>query len=132
MMTILVVDDHADLRRLIRWALELLEKPYELVEASSGSTALAKAQELKPDLLLLDVMMPGGVDGLEVCRQIKADRDLSDTYVILLSARGQAQDIQTGLAAGADAYMVKPFSPARLLEVVEGILAGKVAEDVKK
>lgn len=123
MTTILVVDDHADLRRLIRWALELLEAPFTLVEANNGNTALAKASEVHPTIMLLDVMMPGGIDGLEVCRQVKADAKLAGTKVILLSARGQAHDIQAGLDAGADAYMVKPFSPMRLLEVVEEMLA---------
>lgn len=123
MLTILVVDDHADLRRLIRWALEVLETPCRLEEATNGSIALAKARELKPRIMLLDVMMPGAIDGLEVCRQVKADAELAGTKVIMLSARGQSQDVQAGLAAGADAYMVKPFSPTRLLEVVEEMLA---------
>lgn len=123
MIKILVTDDQADLRRLVRWALELLAVDFELEEASNGSLALAKAREHKPDIMLLDVMMPGGVDGLEVCSQVKADPALARTKVILLSAKGQSSDINAGLAAGADAYMVKPFSPMRLLEMVEEMLS---------
>lgn len=125
MIKILVTDDQADLRRLVRWALELLAMPYELKEASNGSMALDKAKEIKPDIMLLDIMMPGGLNGLEVCERIKADPELSGTKVILLSARGQSHDINAGLAAGADAYMVKPFSPMRLLEAIEEMAASQ-------
>lgn len=123
MIKILVVDDHADLRRLIRWTLEMLEQPYQLIEASNGSKALDLARTQRPHVMLLDVMMPGGLDGLEVCRMLKQDPELTGTKIVLLSARGQAHDVQAGLDAGADAYMVKPFSPARLLAAVEQLLA---------
>jgi CheY-like chemotaxis protein len=122
MNKILVIDDQADLRRLVRWALEMLKDPIELHEGSSGAKALELANQLKPRLILLDVMMPGGIDGLEVCRQIKATPELAHTKIVLLSARGQTQDVKTGLDAGADAYMVKPFSPQRLLDAVEQLL----------
>lgn len=122
MNKILVIDDQADLRRLVRWALEMLKDPMELHEGSNGAKALEMATRLKPNLILLDVMMPGGIDGLEVCRQVKATPELAHTRVVLLSARGQAQDVKTGLDAGADAYMVKPFSPQRLLDAVEQLL----------
>jgi two-component system phosphate regulon response regulator PhoB len=121
MIKILVADDQADLRRLIRWALELLSKPYELIEASNGAKALELACSQRPNLMLLDVMMPG-MDGMEVCRMLKKDPELTGIKILLVSARGQKQDVQAGLDAGADAYMVKPFSPQRLLDAVEQLL----------
>jgi two-component system phosphate regulon response regulator PhoB len=121
MIKILIADDQADLRRLIRWALEMLSQPYQLIEASNGAKALELACAQRPRLVLLDVMMPG-MDGLEVCRMLKKDPELGGTKIVLLSARGQQQDVQVGLDAGADAYMVKPFSPQRLLDAVEQLL----------
>ena len=122
MIKILVADDQADLRRLIRWALESLSQPYELIEASTGVKALELACAQRPRIMLLDVMMPGGMDGLEVCRLLKADPELAGTKIILVSAKGQAQDVKAGMQAGADAYMVKPFSPKRLLDAIEALL----------
>lgn len=123
MKKVLIIDDHADLRRLVRWSLELLEHEVELHEAHQGTTGLQKARELRPDLVLMDVMMPGELNGLQACERIRQDPLLARTRVVLLSARGQATDVQAGLAAGADAYIVKPFSPQRLLETAEQLLA---------
>ena len=117
MKRILIVEDHADIRKLIRMTLEYAE--YELDEAADGGLGLRLAQLAKPDLVLLDVMMPGELDGLQVCRRIKADPRLAGTRVVLLTARGQVKDREAGLAAGADAYLVKPFSPLQLIETVE-------------
>lgn len=114
MKKILIVDDHADIRRLIRLTLEF--ERYDIVEAADGPSALALAASTRPDVVLLDVMMPGDVDGLEVCRRIKADVALGGAKVIMLSARGQARDREAGLQAGADAYLVKPFSPLQLID----------------
>ncbi|WP_374564138.1 response regulator transcription factor [Ideonella sp.] len=123
MKRVLIIDDQADLRRLVRWSLELLEPAAELHEANGASAGLHMVQQVKPDLVLLDVMMPGPIDGLAVCRQIRADEQLASTKVILISARGQAADVRSGNQAGAHAYIVKPFSPQRLLETVERLLA---------
>ena len=125
MYRILIVDDQADLRRLIRWAMEMLEKPAELHEATNGVAALALAQTVRPHLIVLDIMMPGELNGLEVCRRIKSSTDLADTKIILLSAKGQATDLKEGEAAGADMYMIKPFSPKRLLDAAEPLLGLK-------
>jgi len=114
MKKILIVDDHADIRRLIRLTLEF--ERYDIVEAADGPSALELAASTRPDVVLLDVMMPGDVDGLEVCRRIKADVALGGAKVIMLSARGQARDREAGLQAGADAYLVKPFSPLQLID----------------
>lgn len=112
--TVLIVDDHADIRRLIRMTLEF--ENCQILEAADGESALLSAGATRPDVVLLDVMMPGQIDGLEVCRRMKADPALDGVQVILLSARGQARDREAGLKAGADLYMVKPFSPLQLIE----------------
>ena len=122
MKQVLIVDDQADLRKLLRWSLDEFEDRLELHEASNGAAALEKAVEVKPDLVLLDVMMPGELNGLQVCRRLRDMPLLERTRIVLLSARAQATDIQEGMAAGADAYMVKPFSPQRLIETVQRLL----------
>lgn len=112
--TILIVDDHADIRRLVRMTLEFEE--YEIFEAANGEEALAFLATRRADVVLLDVMMPGAVNGLGVCRHIRAQPALVGVRVLLLSARGQACDREAGLQAGADAYLVKPFSPLQLID----------------
>ncbi|BFO56260.1 response regulator transcription factor [Acidovorax sacchari] len=116
MKTVLIVDDHADIRRLLRMTLE--EQDVSLHEAASGETALAVARAQRPDVVLLDVMMPGAFDGMEVCRRIRADPQLSHTRVIMLSAGDDLRDRAAGLAAGAIEFIAKPFSPARVAEAV--------------
>ncbi len=123
MKRILIVDDQADLRRLVRWSLELVEEEVEWHDAPTGDAALVHAGRIVPDLVLLDIMTPGELDGLQVCERIRTDPRLAATKVVLLSARGQKADIEAGLARGAHAYVVKPFSPQKLLETVEGLLA---------
>jgi DNA-binding response OmpR family regulator len=122
MRKVLIIDDHPDLRRLVGWSLEMLDDPVELIEATDAEQGVALARELKPALVFLDVMMPGAYDGLEACRRITSDRSLAATRVVLLSAKGQAADVQTGLACGAHHYLVKPFSPQKLLAVAEELL----------
>lgn len=112
--TILIVDDHADIRRLVRMTLEF--EDYEVFEAANGEEALAFLAARRADVVLLDVMMPGAANGLDVCRYIRARPELADVRVLLLSARGQACDREAGLQAGADAYLVKPFSPLQLID----------------
>lgn len=122
MKKILIVDDHADIRRLIRMTLEF--EDYAISEAPDGETALSMACALQPDLVLLDVMMPGAVNGLEVCRRLRSDaEDCGDPHIIMLSARGQAADREAGLGAGADTYLVKPFSPLQLIDCIAGLWA---------
>jgi CheY-like chemotaxis protein len=120
MKRILIVEDQSDLRRLVRWSLD--EGDYEFHEANNGAAGLAAAQRLRPALVLLDVMMPGEMDGLEVCRRLKADPNLGQPAVILLSARAQRSDREAGTAAGADAYLTKPFSPIELTELAKRLL----------
>jgi len=128
MKRVLIVDDQADLRRLVRWSLEALEAPVELHESTGAAAALEAAATLKPELVLLDVMMPGPIDGLEACRRIRVMPALGACRVLLLSARGQAADVRAGMDAGAHAYIVKPFSPQRLLDTVEKLLAAPATD----
>jgi DNA-binding response OmpR family regulator len=117
MKRILIVEDQQDIRELIRMSLEF--DGFDIHEAENGDVALKLAAQLSPDLMLLDVMMPGSLDGLAVCQRIKSDPARKRTKVIMLSARNQAADRAAGLKAGADDYLVKPFSPRQLLQVVQ-------------
>ena len=117
MKKILIVDDHADIRKLVRMALEFGD--YEIHEAVDGETGLLAAQQLRPDFVLLDVMLPGLLDGLMVCRRIKAE--MPTVHVVMLSARGHSLDKAEGLRAGADVYLVKPFSPLQLAHSVAAL-----------
>jgi len=121
MKCILIVEDQPDIRKLIRMTLEF--EPYDVHEASDGVSGLRVAGEVKPDLILLDVMMPGELDGLQVCKRVKSAPDMRHIRVILLTARGQARDLDAGREAGADEYLVKPFSPLQLIETIEKLLA---------
>ena len=116
---ILIIEDHADIRRLIRMTLEF--EDHEIHEAVNADEGLAAVQRLRPHLLLLDVMMPGSMDGLDLCRRVKSDPDSGVSWVVLLTARGQSQDIEAGMMAGADAYLLKPFSPLKLIETINSL-----------
>jgi DNA-binding response OmpR family regulator len=115
-ITVLTIEDQPDIRRLIRMTLEF--KGFRVLEAGDGGSGIAVARAEKPDLILLDVMMPG-MSGLEVGRTLAADPVLSATPVVMLSALGTADDQSTGLLTGVRAYLVKPFSPWELLDLVE-------------
>ena len=116
---VLIVDDQPDIRKLVRMTLSIGD--FEVHEADNGNSAKEMASALKPRIILMDVMMPGEIDGLGACRQIKGDADLVGTMVVMLTARGQLSDIEAGKAAGADAYLVKPFSPLQLLDTIDGL-----------
>ena len=118
---ILVVDDQPDLRLLIRLTLRALG---EVSQASSAETALAQLAQSVPDLLILDVWLGEGISGLELCRKLKDAPATAGMKIMLLSACGQQSDVAAGLAAGADYYMVKPFSPEVLVEAAAGLLDG--------
>jgi CheY-like chemotaxis protein len=118
----LIVDDQADIRKLIMITME--SEDFNLHEAENGEDAWRAASNMRPALVLLDVMMPGGLDGYQVCEKIKGDPLLqSITKVILLTARGQRADIERGQSVGCDAYLVKPFSPIELLDIVDRLVA---------
>lgn len=119
MKKILIVEDQADIRKLLRMTLE--SDAYEVMEVPTADEAWAVAQRNKPDIVLLDMMMPGTLDGLEVCCRIKTSYDLRHTLVVLLTARDSAEDREAGFNAGADEYLVKPFSPTRLLQILASL-----------
>lgn len=117
---ILVVDDQADLRLLIRLSLRSLG---EVVQACSAEQALAMIGAQLADLVVLDVCLGQGQSGLDLCRKLRADQRTRGMAIALLSANGQQSDIAAGLAAGADEYIVKPFSPDDLCAVAARLLA---------
>ena len=119
-MRLLIVDDDAGLRALFRTTFEVVD--VEVEEASNGADALASIERNPPDAVVLDVRMPG-MDGLELCRRIKADPSLADVAVVLLSAASE-QAAPRAHEAGADAFMLKPFSPLELLNVVGRLTGG--------
>ncbi len=113
---ILLVDDHSDIRHLVRITLG---RNFDVLEAEDGSTALAVVASQNPDLVVLDVMMPGELNGLQVLDAIRADPQRNKTPVIMVTARGQANDYEDGMARGADAYFIKPFSPLQLVACIK-------------
>jgi DNA-binding response OmpR family regulator len=117
--TVLVCDDQAPLRALVRAALD--ESDYRIVEAADGGEALELARSVRPDLILLDLMMPVR-SGLEVLSELRADPDLVDTRVLVVSARTQASDYEAAARAGADRYLAKPFSIHELVALVDEML----------
>jgi DNA-binding response OmpR family regulator len=117
--TVLVCDDEPVLRALIRESLS--EGDFQVVEAEDGDEALRKARAARPDVILLDMMMPGR-SGLDVLDEIRGDAELATVPVIMLTARTQAADRDAIAAAGADRYLAKPFSPRELVSVVEAVL----------
>jgi CheY-like chemotaxis protein len=122
-MKLLIADDEPAVRKLIRVTFE--GDDFNVLEAADGVEALTLARIELPDLLLLDVVMPG-LDGVEVCRQLKGDPDTKRIVVLLLTALRQREDRERGLAAGADGWFTKPFSPLALLQRVDEV-RGKLA-----
>jgi DNA-binding response OmpR family regulator len=118
-ITVLVVDDEPHILRSLGFVLK--RAGLDVLEARSGGEALELVRQRRPDVVFLDIMMPE-LDGYEVCRRIKASAELASTYVIMLTAKGEEADRQRGLAAGADDYMTKPFSPSRAVDRVKSAL----------
>jgi DNA-binding response OmpR family regulator len=124
---VLIVDDEPHIRLLLEQTLDELEEAgVEILLASNGGDALDIVQEERPDLVLLDVMMPVK-NGFEVCRAIKGDPDLRDIYIILLTAKGQEFDRAHGEEVGSDLYMTKPFDPDEVLDRVAEVLGIELA-----
>ena len=117
--TILVVDDDPDIARFVE--VNLRSAGYEVAVASDGEEALSRAMELRPDLVLLDVMMPK-VDGFEVAQRLRRNPQTANTSIIMLTAKALSTDKVLGLTAGADDYIIKPFDPIELLARVKGTL----------
>ena len=116
MLTVLIADDEPHVVELVRLTLE--DSRVRVLNAFDGATAMALADAFRPDLIFLDVEMPE-LSGLDVCRQLRSDPRFCTTTIIMLTAAAQKDDVARGLAAGADHYLTKPFSPVRLLTLLE-------------
>lgn len=126
---ILIVDDEEDVLELIRYNLD--KNGYKIVTATSGEEAITEARSKTPDLIILDLMLPG-IDGLEVCRKLKSDVKTERIPIIMLTAKGEESDIVTGLELGADDYVTKPFSPKVLIARLRRILHRTVSRDLER
>lgn len=122
MAKILVVDDDTKIQMVVKIMLQ--KSGYEVRCVSSGIEAFQALAEYRPDMILLDVMMPG-MDGYEVCRKLKADEKTKTIPVIMLTALGMGEDFEKALQNGADWYIVKPFNSRQLLSRVASLLKGK-------
>lgn len=118
--TIMLVDDQLDLRTLVRMTLE--DPSLRIVEADNGDDAVRLASRELPDLVLLDWMMPGNRNGLQVLEELRQNPETADIPVIMLTSRDEAEDFDLTSAAGAMAHLTKPFSPLELLQTVERVL----------
>jgi DNA-binding response OmpR family regulator len=118
-LSILAADDEPNVLDLLRVTLD--DRRVRFFEAVDGLSALTLAESLVPDLVFLDVHLPD-VSGLEVCRRLRANAQLGATKIVMLTAAAQQEDIARGLAAGADHYLTKPFSPLHLLSLVESLI----------
>jgi twitching motility two-component system response regulator PilG len=117
---ILVVEDEESLLKLE--SILLTSKGYKVTAVTEGNAALTEFARERPDLVILDVMLPG-IDGYEICRRIKEDPDNSSIPIIMLTARKNTKDMDRGLQAGAAAYITKPFKSANLVGTIERLLA---------
>ena len=126
---ILVVDDEEDVLELVRYNLN--KNGYSVLTAASGEDAVVKARAKLPDLVILDLMLPG-IDGLEVCKKLKGDSKTERIPIVMLTAKGEEADVITGLELGADDYVTKPFSPKVLLARVKRILHRAAAKDLHR
>jgi DNA-binding response OmpR family regulator len=120
MTAILIADDDPDIRDLVAFKLE--QAGFDVTAVDNGLAALDSARQVAPDLVVLDVMMPG-MSGIDVCRELRGDSSTAGLPIILLTARAQEGDVEVGFGAGADDYVVKPFSPRELVSRVEAVLA---------
>lgn len=116
---VLIVEDDKDILNLVAWHLKAAD--YEVLKAEDGISGLDMALREKPDLIVLDLMLPG-MDGLDVCKTLKRDKQAGATPIIILTARGEEADRIVGLELGADDYVVKPFSPRELVLRVQAVM----------
>ncbi|TWP52384.1 response regulator [Lentzea tibetensis] len=121
MTTVLVAEDDADIRDLL--VFKLMQEGFDVAAVGDGRSALDAIVVRQPDLVILDVMMPG-MSGLDVCRRLREEPATKDLPIILLTARAQETDVESGFGVGADDYVTKPFSPRELLDRVHTVLAG--------
>ena len=120
MKKVLICDDYAEVRDLIEVTLSMGR--YQILHAENGDKALEIAKTEIPDLILMDVVMPGKTNGLEATRIIKNDQETKGCKIIMLTSLGHDADRAAGLVAGADDYLIKPFSPLELIKKVEELI----------
>ncbi|MCK4863608.1 MAG: response regulator [Dehalococcoidales bacterium] len=119
---ILVIEDDPAISRLVDYSLR--HEGYAVVSASNGLEGIRKAHNDRPDLIILDVMLPG-MDGFEICHRLRAEPDTAQLPILMFSAKAQEVDKDTGLKVGADDYLTKPAAPAEIISRVEALLAKK-------
>jgi len=124
---VLVVDDEENIRELVRY--NLAREGYQVTAVGSGEEALQQASSKAPDLIILDLMLPG-IDGLDVCRQLKSDLKTAHIPIVMLTVKGEESDIVIGLELGADDYITKPFSPKILLARLKAVLRRRKSEPI--
>lgn len=119
---ILIIEDDPAISRLVDYSLK--HEGYDVVAATNGLEGIRKAQYEAPDLVILDVMLPG-MDGFEICHRLRAESETSQLPILMFSAKAQEIDKDTGLKVGADDYLPKPAAPAEIVNRVEKLLAKK-------
>ena len=119
--TILIIEDEKDIKEIIEYNLN--KEGYKTITASSGEEGLKVLTKTIPDLIILDLMLPG-IDGFEVCQIVRLNPEWQSTKIIFLTARGRELDLAKGLALGADAYITKPFSNSEVVASVRELLEG--------
>ena len=117
--TILIIEDDGDIVELLQYNLS--KEGFRVRVARDGDAGMVEARRYRPDLILLDLMLPG-IDGLELCRRMKRDEELSTIPIVMVTAKSEESDVVTGLEMGADDYLAKPFSPRELLARVRAVL----------
>ena len=120
---ILVIEDDPASLRLMQYTLG--HGGYEVLTALNGMEGLKKAQSEEPDLVILDIMLPG-IDGFEICHRLRAEPQTAQLPIIMLSGKAREVDKETGLKVGADDYLIKPASPSEIIDKVESLLAQKI------
>ena len=126
---ILIVEDEFDILKLIEFNIK--KEGFDVIAVSDGESAIKEVRANKPDLILLDLMLPG-ISGLDVCHLIQKDTELSQIPILMLTAKGEESDVVRGLEAGADDYVIKPFSVKVLLARIKALLRRDVSQDADK
>ena len=119
---LLIVDDEPNIAISLEFLMR--REGFDVALAKDGEEGLAKIREIKPDLVLLDVMMPK-MDGFQVCRAVREDAELAGICIVMLTAKGREAEVEKGLSLGANAYIPKPFSTSALVSKVKSLLASK-------
>jgi CheY-like chemotaxis protein len=120
MKKILIVDDHEEIRKLVEITLRV--EDYQILQAKNGEEAIKTVKAETPDLIIMDVVMPGKIDGVEATRILKNDPETKACIIIMLTSKSDVEDVKRGMDAGANDYFTKPFSPLELIRKVEEVL----------